>query len=372
MSSQISELPVPPGVVINHFPSRNGNYVGSPSLAILPDGTYVASHDQFGPGSSEHINGRTFVYHSRDRGASWEPLAKLENMFWGGLFVHAGLLYILGTTFHHGLVVIRRSEDGGRTWTTPVDEHTGLLTPAGQFHTAPVPVIEQNGFLWRAVEDAGNGPNWGERYSPMMISAPAGEDLLFRKNWRFSNTLPHSRSWLGGRFRAWLEGNAVPTPDGGVANLLRVDYSPGGKAALAQVAPSGDRLDFEPEAGFMDFPGGATKFSVRYDPSTRCYWSLVNDTPDWDSEDNAALVRNTLSLSCSKDLRSWTVVRRLVHHPDRQDHGFQYADWLFDGEDIVATVRTAYDDADGGAHSAHDANYLTFHRFESFRQSTIQ
>src|SRR5262249_16985968 len=37
------------------------------------------------------------------------------------------------------------------------------------------------------------------------------------------------------------------------------------------------------------------------------------------------------------------------------------------GDDIIAACRTAYDDGKGGAHSAHDANYLTFHRFANFR-----
>lgn len=38
-----------PGVIIDHSPASSGRYVGSPSLAVLPDGTYVASHDFFGP-----------------------------------------------------------------------------------------------------------------------------------------------------------------------------------------------------------------------------------------------------------------------------------------------------------------------------------
>ena len=33
----------------------------------------------------------------------------------------------------------------------------------------------------------------------------------------------------------------------------------------------------------------------------------------------------------------------------------------------VAAVRTAFDDDATGAHNAHDANYLTFHRWNNFR-----
>jgi hypothetical protein len=66
-------------------------------------------------------------------------------------------------------------------------------------------------------------------------------------------------------------------------------------------------------------------------------------------------------------LRDWKINCILLHHPDRGRHGFQYPDWLFDGDDIIAAIRTAHDDGLGGAHNAHNANFLTFHRFANFR-----
>jgi len=42
--------------------------------------------------------------------------------------------------------------------------------------------------------------------------------------------------------------------------------------------------------------------------------------------------------------------------------GFQYADWQFDGDDIIYLVRTAY----SGAPNYHDANRITFGRVEDF------
>jgi len=360
----------PPGVVINHLPTSGGVYVGSPSLAVLPDGTYVASHDLFGPKSTEHEAGVTLVFRSRDRGETWTPLSRVEPAFWSSLFVHRDHLYLFGTTRHHGALVIRRSDDGGRTWTEPRDAASGLLTESGEYHTAPVPFVVEGGRLWRAVEDAGNGTNWGERYRPMILSANAGADLLRRESWRFSNFLTHDPGWLGG-MGAWLEGNAVPKPGGGVVNILRVDHAPGGKAALAEVTGDGARIAFDPESGFLEFPGGPTKFTIRPDPRGGGYWALVNDVPPRHAGKNAALIRNTLSLLHSADLRRWEVRTVLLYHPDAERHGFQYADWLFDGDDLVAAIRTAHDDAHGGAHKAHDANYLTFHRFANFRRLTL-
>ena len=57
----------------------------------------------------------------------------------------------------------------------------------------------------------------------------------------------------------------------------------------------------------------------------------------------------------------------VLHHDDVVKHGFQYMDFQFDGNDIIAVSRTAYDDANGGANNQHNANYLTFHRIHDFR-----
>jgi hypothetical protein len=67
----------------------------------------------------------------------------------------------------------------------------------------------------------------------------------------------------------------------------------------------------------------------------------------------------------------WTVRCVLLQHVDRTVHGFQYVDWLFDGDDIIAACRTAYDDDGTGAHSFHDANFLTFHRIANFRSRSM-
>lgn len=356
--------------IVSHRRSDTGQYIGSPSLAIMPDGAYVASHDLFGPGSTEWTSGVTLVYRSEDRGHTWRPIARVEPAFWSNLFVHGGALYLFGTTHHHGLLVIRRSDDGGRTWTVPCDETSGLLTACGHYHTAPMPMLVHAGRIWRAVEDAGDGGNWGERYNPMVVSAPAGHDLLKRDGWMFGPPLIQSRSWLGGEFGGWLEGNVVVTPTGGMANLLRVACPAGEKAALVTLSDDGHGLRFFPERDFVDLPGGATKFTVLREKAGD-YWTLANMVPPRHAcPHNASLVRNTLALLRSTDLRHWELRCVVLYHPDAVRCGFQYVDWLFDGPDIVAVARTGYDDAYGGARKAHDANFMTFHRLADFRAAS--
>ena len=356
----------PPGVVIAHSPASSRQYIGSPSLAVLPDGTYRASHDFFGPGSTFD---RTRVYASADRGLRWELVTEIEGQWWSTLFFHRGALYLMGTSRENGFAVIRRSIDGGKSWTTPKDENTGLLLGDGRYHCAPVPVVEHRGRLWRGMEDAMGPAGWGSHFNAFMMSAPADADLLRASEWTFSNRLGRNPAWLEGRFGGWLEGNAVVTPDGSVVDILRVD-SPSfdEKAAIIRVSDDARAATFEPERDFVDFPGGSKKFTIRRDPADGGYWSLSNYVPPAHRSGQPSRVRNTLALIHSTDLRSWTVRSIVLQHPDAAAHGFQYVDWLFDGDDLIAAVRTAFDDDETGANNQHDANYLTFHRIKGFRR----
>ena len=361
-----------PGVVVDHSPASAGIYIGSPSLAVLPGGQYVASRDEFGPKSTEHSRAVTRVLRSNDRGKTWKRISTIDGQFWSTLFTHRGALYILGADKHHGNAIIRRSTDGGETWTTPVDGTTGLLRDNGDYHCAPVPVLEHRGRLWRGMEWRNPPVAWGINYRACMMSAPVDADLLDAANWTFSEFLPSDRSWNGGDMGAWLEGNAVVTPGGELVDLLRVQTrSPDERAAIIRIGADGKTASFDPATGFVPFPGGAKKFTIRFDPQSRLYWSLATIVPERHRADNPGSIRNTLALTCSPDLTDWTVRCILLYHPDRAKHGFQYVDWLFEGEDIIAACRTAYDDGMGGAHNNHDANFLTFHRFAGFRRLTM-
>jgi hypothetical protein len=363
---------VVPGVVIDHTPASSGIYIGSPSLAVLPNGDYVASHDEFGPKSTELSRAVSHIFQSHDRGANWKKISTIDGAFWSTLFTHRGALYLIGPDKHHGNVLIRRSADGGVTWTSPTNSTTGLLRGDGQYHCAPMPVIEHAGRLWRAMEWRNPPLAWGINYRAGMLSVPVDADLLNAANWTGSNFLPSDRAWNGGDMGAWLEGNAVVTPAGELVDVLRVQTkSPDEKAAVVHISSDGQTASFDPATGFIKFPGGAKKFTIRFDPQTKRYWTLASIVLDRYRSREPGAVRNTLALTTSSDLLHWEVRCILLRHPDIARHGFQYVDWLFDGEDIIAACRTAFDDDEGGAHNAHDANFLTFHRFAKFRRLTL-
>jgi len=361
----------PPGVVVSHISKETGKYIGSPGMCVLSDGSYLASHDEFGPKSSEFRSAQTRIFLSKDRGGSWIQIATIDGQFWSNLFVHNGIVYVMGPNKHHGNFNIRRSDDGGYTWTIPYHSKNGLILP-GEYHTAPMPMVIHNGRIWRALEYA-TAPTtkWGQRYSAMMISAPVNSDLLNADNWSKTNYLMYDSTYLNGAFNAWLEGNAVVGPKGEMFDILRVD-APSREdeyAAIVKISKNGKKATFDPETGFIKLPGGSKKFTIRYDEKSQRYWMLSNYVkPEFRGKGNPAGVRNTQALCSSIDLQNWTVHKIVLEHPDVKYHGFQYVEWLFEGDDIIFLSRTAFDDETGGARNNHDANFLTFHRIKDFRK----
>jgi hypothetical protein len=346
---------VPPGVTIDHQPASTRQYIGSPSIAILPGGAYVASHDFFGNGSTYYTSAVTRVFRSTDRGATWTRTAEFHDQLWSNLFLHRGELYLIGTTYEYGRIVIRRSGDGGVNWSAP-----SYLTNDTGYHTAPVPMAVKDGRLWRAMEFHPQG-KWG-LFEAFLISAPLQADLMDARSWKMSERLRYPAE-RAGEGEHWLEGNAVVDRRGDLLDILRVANIE--KAAIARWKDG--RLEFE---RLVEFPGGAKKFTIRWDRKSRKYWTLSNPAlPQYPkSAKDPASVRNTLVLMSSPDLRQWTFQRTVLSHPDPDKHAFQYVDWQFDGEDLIVASRTAFDDEEGGAPRGHDANYLTFHLVEKFRK----
>ena len=379
----------PPGIVVASSPDPDRAYIGTPAIAILPDGSYVSAHDFFG--KNPDLTDRTRLYGSRDRGVTWTQLAELRGQAWFSLFVHRGALYLHGTASRYGDLTIRRSTDGGQTWTEPRDGKSGFLI-RGRFHGAPVPVVVHAGRIWRAVEERVNDLPWPLHFSALVVSAPEDADLLDAANWTRTNGILFDPTWYNGRRPGWLEGNVVITPEGALANFLRVHTEPrpedrfasaGGATGIpryevgarAEISADGRTLSFDPAKGLIHLPGSQSKFTIRFDPRTKRYWSLIqkitlpHEGRDWKT--SPIHQRNVLVLTSSADLRTWreeSIVLRwregqMLAGNDRV--AWQYLDWQFDGDDLVAVSRTSW-----GGQNYHNANFMTFHRVPNFRQRT--
>ena len=387
---------------IKYQPERTHTYLGSPSIIRLPDGALLATHDYFGPGcprNHESEESLTSVYRSEDDGVTWQNITHIMNCYWSSLFLNQDSVYLLGTSQQYGSIFIRRSDDGGFTWTHPVDEQHGILFRGGyyhdppNYHCAPVPVLIHEGRIYKAFEDC-DPLVWGAGFQACVISAPIDADLLDAANWTMSNKIPFDPAWspTGSdhieRPPGYREGNVVVDPEGQLWDILTFEVTPltQEKAARILISDDGKRISFDPATGFFDFPGAKAKFTIRRDPVTGKYLSLVNHLAEKDLLLKLAALpdeqqtrvhrhhpmreRNVMALTTSDNLWDWRVVTELMRDdtglsPEDSIRltGFQYVDWQFDGDDIIYVVRTAY----RGALNFHDSNRIVYRVLKDFR-----
>ncbi len=385
-------------------------YLHDPSIVLLENGDLLVSLNYHGPGSVRSIEDQeclTSLYRSRDRGESWSVLTHVNHCFAANLFTHRGAVYLLGMDRRFGSICIRRSDDGGNTWSRLAPEGTdpakivgsaeaalrtsaqrvcaGRLFQGGagedppNYHSSVMPVLESGGRIYRAFEDCAP-KDWAgihadssiRRMQAFVISAAADSDLLDPASWRMSNKLPYdaaySSSWENPPVKpGWLEGNVLETPAGALWNIIRVNTEPVvDRAAIIHIHDEGRRVSFDPARDFIDLPGGMTKFNIRRDPETGIFCLVCNNNTDPRYPNQ----RNVLSLFTSVDLIHWELCKTLIEDDSAlsweesiKQVAFQYPDWQFDGDDIIYVLRTAY----GGAADYHDANRITFHRLTNFR-----
>ena len=368
-----NDLNAPPGVTLAYRPASTKIYLGSPSIALLPNGDYIASFQQYGFGAAGKQH--TFFYTSSDRGKSWTFLSRADRSMFARLFVNRDKLYCMATRLPERNVVLMRSDDGGKNWTQPQDTTSGVILsrPGWSLHTTATPVIEHQDRLWMAVGD-NDGPRGpaGRNSRVILLSALKGQNLLKASNWQASEPLASKPSWLSGnRFGGWQDGNAILTPEGKPVVIARLlETKTGGKAAMIQYDEEGKTGVFDPASDIISLPGGEKKFSIRYDPTSKRYWALTNHFFPQDrlQAGSAGHTLNMMALIYSTDLRQWTVKQILQFTDKIESQGFMEMDWDFDGDDIVALTGTAWKDDKGGAESAYRANYICFHRFEDFRR----
>lgn len=349
-----------PGGVVNYLHpddeeyAFSGRYLCSPSLIRLEDGTLLASMDLYASGAPQNL---TLIYSSKDNGETWEHLCELFPCFWGKMFLCQGKLYMLGCSTEYGDLLIGRSDDGGKAWGAP----TTLLRGSCHckevgWHRAPMPVHIKDG---RVMTDVQYGA-WPKKvFCDAVISAPEKSDLLDPTNWVCTELFDAREhiSPLPEKIWGGIEGNIVAAPDGSIVDFLRFANR---NALILKYDPK------NPEAepvldSVIDFPCTASKFDIIFDERSKKYIAIASRALD-----KPATVRNLLSLFSSDDLINWKLCRDLIdrRYDDPKMTGFQYVDFIIDGEDILYLCRTAYN----SPNNFHNSNYTTFHKIKNFRE----
>jgi len=353
-----------PGTVVHQLPIPSlwervrgrAVYTASPSIVVAPTGEYLISSNLFGRGSKAHVSGTTFIHRSCDKGETWHLLTILHDMKRGSLFSFNGAIYIWGYTAAPGVIVIRRSNDGGHTWTMPIDAQNGLLR-SGMFGGTPCVPVVHDGRLWLTVG--------GKR----VMSAPVDADLLRADVWTLSGAANTKKGPLGDGLTV-TEAQIVAAPHTGVVLLPKIGGHP--YTVLLRVGDKPSAVRDPRPIDWVRFPGGEKKFAATYDPESATFYALSNPVlPEfaksgWPPE----LIRNTLVLLSSKDLRDWRNERIVLHSPNVDYEAFQYPAFAIDGDDLLIALRTAF--AVGGRKPprGHDSNLITFFRVQQFRSSS--
>ena len=279
-------------------PEQRGIYIGSPSLVALPGGGVLVSSNRFGSGVNFSAPGTgATIYRSSGASASiWNKVANVEDACDNTLFVLKKTVYLLGPACHLDAVQLARSVDGER-WPT-ADRRIVLRATTGMSYTsAPTTVVVANNRLYRAFEVVTKADNtaWGSSLI-LFATIPQDEDGrgLLDQPWTASKPLAFGTRWphavwppvrWGGEWGAkgWLEGGVVPGPVDATnqsrltsiyvvlrLDLLSTSVAPS-HAVLVRFNHTDNALTFD---RVLDFPGGHSKFAIRFDSATGLYISL--------------------------------------------------------------------------------------------------
>lgn len=354
------------GTVVNYLHPDDeaygfsGRYLCSPSLVKHPDGFLLASMDVYAGNAPQNL---TLIFRSDDNGETWSYVSELMPSFLGKMFIHKGELYMLSCSTEYGDLLIGKSADGGKTFSAPVALLRGSNGKGGNcgVHKNPQNVMIYNNRIYETLE-WGSWENGEYGHAAMVMSCDVNDDLLIPENWSF--TEPLKFDYFTPELEELrkpvmtIEGTLTCSPDGELVNVMR--FGKRNNAIIYKV----DKNDYEAPLefkGLMRFEANFSKFMIKYDGVSRKYYSVATRLYEG-SADNA---RNLISLMSSSDLESWEVVCDLMDYRgcDPDKFGFQYVDFMFDGNDIIYLCRTAMNNP----HNYHDSNYSTFHTIKNFR-----
>ncbi len=357
-----------PGTVVNYIHADDYTYAYSgrstatPGIIRLPTGELLASHDVYWGDAPQNL---TKIFSSTDDGATWQFVTDIVPCFWGKLFWHRDALYMLGCATECGDLLVGRSMDFGRTWCAPITLYPGGTRLSGGPMRSSLPVVEHHGRLWTSM-DVGSYPVG--YHDTVIVSADANADLMDPGAWTCSAPLRYDPNWPGASKGAprtgFLEGNVIVGPDGALYNVMRYETRGGdpsyGLAGLLRVDT--EHPENAPEfVRILRFEGNLSRFSVVRHEASGYYFAAVSRVVD-----EPTYYRGRLSLMRSKDLIHWEFMRDLLdakpicpgEWPTRT--AFQYPDSFLEGDTLLLISRTAL----FGAYNYHNANYITFHRFD--------
>lgn len=352
-----------------------------------------------------YVQGRIFV--SDDGGITFRQTKTFPFMH-ARPFTAGKSIYVLGQC--NDLMIIR-SDDNGETWSEPCK-----LTEGEDWHQAPCNVEYRNGFVYIVMEKRSPRKITGwmvNNIAPVLMRGRTGDDLTDRESWTFASELYFDEAvckdeldyhgipfhWTTpdtyvevapGRGCAeigWLETNIVILRDrnhylydrdtihlymrahtgmtnyGAIAKVI--ENGDGSMTTMLEKVPSGKKLVYLP------IPGGQMKFHIIFDETSGLYWLLSTQSTDsmtradvlpperYNLPDNE---RRRLVLHFSRNCFDWCFAG-VVAMGEEEKMSRHYAAMAVRDNDLLVVSRSG----DEKAISAHDTNFVSFHRIRDFR-----
>ncbi len=329
----------------------SGHFLCSPSIVRLDNGRIIASMDLFGPEMPQNL---TLLFYSDDNGNDWHYLNDLYPFYWGSLFVHHGVLYILGLTMEYGNLQIAASYDGGVSWTAPTTIFYGsnILCRYGGVHRAPMHFTAFNGRLYTSME---YGCWRAGSHLPTVLSIDDNADLLQAENWVCAPFLPFEGKWKTAAEKQGdtMEGN-ITVYNGEIYNIMR--WKTG---ELLQL--KADKNDPEKQLSFDCITGAPVSNSMfRVIPHKDYFLLVTNRKTEIAARIPVGSYRNVLSIYKTYDFKDFTFVKDVINaeQEDAGKVGFQYPSFIKEEDTLYLAIRSAFNNAD----NFHNSNHILFYK----------
>ena len=332
----------------------SGRYLCSPSLARARSGRLIAGMDLYGNRMAQNL---TLLFASDDDGKSWRYLCDLYPFYWGSLFYHNDVLYILGLSTEYGNLQIACSVDEGESWSAPVTLFYGssVLCRYGGMHRAPMHMTEYKGRLYTTCEYG----SWASgSHIPAILSIDKNDDPMIPENWTCSDFLPYDGEWKAAEEKQGdtMEGNITEAPSGELYSIMRWKVG-----SFLKLKVDTQNIDNAPTfVCIKEAPVSNSMFRIikRGDK----YILITNRRTEESAKYENISYRNVLSVFESTDLESFTFIKDIVNreteHPKRT--GFQYPTFINEKDSISLVIRSAFNNSD----DFHNSNYMLFYRLD--------
>ncbi len=381
MNENVKPVPDSYSVIYNHhksIPMEGDNpwiITDAPSLVKLPDGALLCVVPMIiRDGKPKGEFNPLHFFRSDDAGEFWRKLDAESQFGCGCMFAHGDALFFMGIVKNPhlpktsrkgpasagGWFCIIRSDDGGESWTEPVQLFEARYNANSSY-------VKKNGHIYWCFDIGRDTP---EAYT-FVVAGDLNRDLTEPAAWRVSEPLefpgvPDSLFVNQPEKYRWLEGNVIDTEEG-----LRVCwrlYSVGSPdikniAVICAMEDSGSTLEYR-FLRYQPWPGAHNHFNVIYDNLSGLYWMTSNLIGASPAQLRQAGVggRRILALHCSSDTVNWLPAGYVIVWPLLRQSS-NYCGLLIDGDDLLVAARTS-----GNGRSHHDNDLTTFHRIKKFRK----